>query len=59
MHAGRSNWAKNSQADMARLPPSTCTYIITKNIFFSKQPAGTTPTLNLTCFTRKAVCFTN
>jgi hypothetical protein len=42
-------------ADMARLPPST----ITNKYFRNKQPclpAGTTPTLNLPCFTYKENC---
>jgi hypothetical protein len=44
-------------ADMARLPPS----IIPTKIFFSSKQlclsAGTTPTLNLPCFTREIVHF--
>jgi hypothetical protein len=46
-------------ADTARLPPSI---IPKKYIFSSKQPrlpAGTTPSLNLPCFTRDIVLFIN
>jgi hypothetical protein len=60
VHAGRSNWPPKTvglaPADMTRLPPS----IIPTKKFSSKQPrllAGTSPTLNLPCFTREIVHF--
>jgi hypothetical protein len=59
MHAGRSNWPKI----VGLAPDDMSTPFIgnsSKNIFSSKQPrlpAGTTPALNLPCFTREIVCF--